>query len=56
MLHGYIQDQERKIFDALTETYRLVSQNREQFVARRPALANATRENVTGPLFMGYST
>ncbi|MFV2013302.1 MULTISPECIES: hypothetical protein [unclassified Micromonospora] len=56
LLHGYIAEQEQKIADALTSCCQAVAQQRNSFVAKRPALADATQSNVTGPLFMGYST
>jgi predicted RNase H-like HicB family nuclease len=54
LLHGYIAEQERKIADALTRCYQQIMQDRDSFVAKRPALADATAADVTGPLFMGY--
>ncbi|MFV2086351.1 hypothetical protein [Micromonospora sp. LOL_021] len=56
LLHGYIAEQEQKIANALTSCCQAVAQQRDSFVAKRPALADATQSNVTGPLFMGYST
>lgn len=55
LLHGYIAEQERKVADALTHSYQEIMQDRDSFVAKRPALADATAADVTGPLFMGYS-
>ncbi|WP_326551274.1 hypothetical protein [Micromonospora sp. NBC_01813] len=55
LLRGYIEEQERKIGDALTRCYQQIMQDRDSFVAKRPALADATAADVTGPLFMGYS-
>jgi len=51
----YIQQQESKISNALTNTHRLVAADRASFVSGRPALAAATARNVAGPEYMGYS-
>lgn len=55
MLVRYVHQQETKIADGMLGLLRAVDGDRPSFVSKRPDLANATPQNVTGPLHMGYA-
>lgn len=54
-LTEYIIEQESKIAQAMTGTYKVLAGERKNVVFPRPALADATRDNIASPKFMGYS-
>ena len=54
-LHNYIQEKEDEISRAMLRNLGVLINNRDSFIAARPALADATPENITSPEFMGYS-
>jgi hypothetical protein len=55
MLATYAQQEEAKVADGMSGLLRALHGERSSFVAKRPDLANATPQNVTGPLHMGYA-
>lgn len=54
-LTEYIIEQESKIAQAMAATHKVLAGERKNVVFPRPALADATRGNITSPEFMGYS-
>lgn len=49
----YIHDRESAVSNALHRTYQIFANSRKDYVAHRPALANATEQNIK--FYMGYA-
>jgi hypothetical protein len=56
MLASYAMEEEAKVAEGMTGLLHAVQSDKSSYVSKKPELTGATRENVTGPLFMGYAS
>jgi hypothetical protein len=56
MLVGYAMEEEAKVAEGMTGLLQAVQGDESAYVSKKPELAGATKENVTGPLFMGFAS
>jgi hypothetical protein len=54
-LSKHVHDQERVVAEGMAGLMQAIDAKRSSFVSPRPQLAGATAQNVTGPLYMGYT-